>query len=220
MNTTTNEAGLETIAATMRAMGYAEAAVAKVLKVLENRAPSRACAYTRADTPYKNTNSSGEICEDGRMLRLDEKQPPKWVELMIRAGLKARGLGEELWGRAWEWFRSWNIDSKGNRRIAARALKGWLKKAKLEAQPKAKVVVAQPTPAAQPVGEGVRERMELASHAPSSESTRHQTKLESLLGKDGYENRVRAMQARFGCGVFAAKAAVHGEAVKLGEISV
>ena len=46
----------------------------------------------------------------------------------------------------------------------------------------------------------------------------HERDLERRIGREAYEVRVSAMQARFGLNRFAAVLAVHGEAVKAGEI--
>ena len=48
----------------------------------------------------------------------------------------------------------------------------------------------------------------------------HERDLELRIGREAYEARVSAMQARLGLNRFAAALAVHGEAVREGEIPV
>jgi hypothetical protein len=47
----------------------------------------------------------------------------------------------------------------------------------------------------------------------------HERDLERRIGRDAYETRVRAMQARLGLNRFAAALAVHGEAVGRSELA-
>jgi len=41
----------------------------------------------------------------------------------------------------------------------------------------------------------------------------------TMLGPDGYRQRVEILRRRFACGTFAAQLAVQGEAVRRGEIA-
>lgn len=123
-------AAQDAIARTMKTAGYSNQAIEKAMKLLKNRAPSCAPASAPANTDT-NTNTFSEIDQDGRMLDLTAGTPAGWVIEQIKDALKARDIPEDQWGRAWAWFRSWNLDSQGKARIAMRALKGWLRTCKL-----------------------------------------------------------------------------------------
>lgn len=206
--------GMNAIAEIMAAAGYPQAAISKVAKVLKNRASSCAPTRTCADTHTPYTDPASGLDEDGRMLDLATPTPPGWVILLIKAALRARGISEDQWGRAWTWFRSWNIDSKGHARIAVRALKGWLRSCRLCDQPRLVAKAPCPTPASEPDLELAR----VQTPAPASNRAWHRAALERLIGADGYRERVEAARIRFGCGKFAAELAVHGAAVSDGEI--
>lgn len=59
---------------------------------------------------------------------------------------------------------------------------------------------------------------ELAQPAPFENRHFHRSDLQRCIGSDAYENRLETMMERFDCSRFQAELAVHGEAVKRGEI--
>lgn len=65
---------------------------------------------------------------------------------------------------------------------------------------------------------GARRVIEMASPAPFQNRHFHKSDLQRRIGKDGYETRVTAIMDRFDASRFSAELAVHGEAVRCGEI--
>ena len=221
INAMPEEQLLGLVRAALEDRGARTAAGAKVLKTLQNRNVPRARADTDAKIYTDTADEYEGLDEDQVMLELSHKTPPRWVERLIRASLKAGGFDEARWLTAWEWFRTWNITAQHTRRIKVKALKGWLKKPKgLGPKPvaRAKAAVKKAVERVATPSPERRELAELSRHAPAEDRGRYKQRLEELLGKDGYAERVRAMMARFGVGAFAAAAGVHGAAVLAGEV--
>jgi hypothetical protein len=69
------------------------------------------------------------------------------------------------------------------------------------------------------IGPKEQELLRLIATAPSKNREFHSAELNRLIGKAAYDARVRDVVDHYGCPKFAAKLAVHGNAVKLGEIA-
>ncbi|MEP3329255.1 hypothetical protein [Sedimentitalea sp.] len=85
-------------------------------------------------------------------------------------------------------------------------------KPKFQSAAKAPPKQAAPTPAcADPV-------TLMARPAPFSNKDFHEINLQKIIGKDAYDERIAAIQKTYGAGRYAARLAVHGQAVKDGII--
>lgn len=114
----------------------------------------------------------------------------------------------------WERFLAFNR-AKGNTAVPAGFLLGFMRKWRVSPGEARKA--SEPEPAAVPPN--IAEAQALARPAPSGNRGFHRQDLERLIGRVGYEIRVAAMMKRLSLGRFAAALAVHGQAVKAGEIA-
>lgn len=111
----------------------------------------------------------------------------------------------------WDAFRTFNR-AKGKDEVPAGYLLGFMRKwrtggvAPRQAEP-------EPVP-----GAANAEAAALIRHAPVKNWQFHERDLQRVIGKEAYDERVRALQARLGVNRFAAALAVHGEAVIAAEI--
>ena len=112
----------------------------------------------------------------------------------------------------WDAFRTFNR-AKGKEDVPAGYLLGFMRKwrtggaAPTQVEP-APVLDAKSTEVA-----------ELIRHAPVKNWRFHERDLQRIIGREAYDQRVRAIQARLGANQFAAALAVHGEAVRAREIN-
>lgn len=116
----------------------------------------------------------------------------------------------------WDRFLAFNR-ARGNTSVPAGFLLGFMRKWRVapgEARQPSRVSV----PEATAVAPGITEAQDLARHAPARNREFHQQDLERLIGRLAYELRITTMMERLGLGRFTASLAVHGLAVRAGEI--
>jgi len=138
-----------------------------------------------------------------------------WAEL-IRAAKTALPCWNVDTQAIWERFLAFNR-ARGNAAVPAGFLLGFMRK--WRASPVAKHHV-QPTD--QPATHIPRQNPELIAlirSAPTANRHFHEADLCREIGKPAYEQRVEGMMARFACLRFPAMLAVHGAAIRTGEIS-
>ena len=111
----------------------------------------------------------------------------------------------------WDAFRTFNR-AKGNDEVPAGYLLGFMRKGRTAGAVPSRV---EPEPV---VDAKSAEVSALIRHAPVKNWRFHERDLQRVIGKEAYDERVRAKQARLGVNRFAATLAVHGEAVSAGEI--
>jgi hypothetical protein len=113
----------------------------------------------------------------------------------------------------WERFIAFNL-SRGNTEVPAGYLLGFMRKWRTSAR-------SVPTEAGQqgePVSPEKGAFLALTNAAPLANRHFHAADLISKIGVQSYEGRVAAVIRQFGCQRFAATLAVHGQAVRTGEI--
>ncbi len=133
-----------------------------------------------------------------------------WAE-MIKAAKTALPCWNVDTQVIWEAFRTFNR-AKGNENVPAGYLLGFMRKWRNAG-----------TPAARPKPERVLSPAEqevavLTRLAPVKNWRFHERDLQRRIGREAYDARVSAVQERLGVNRFAAALAVHGEAVRTGEI--
>jgi hypothetical protein len=135
-----------------------------------------------------------------------------WLAL-IRAARTAQPCWNIDPQAIWDRFLAFNR-ARGTARVPAGFLPGFMRKWRTPgtaAPPASRVSADPPDPAQQAL-------MALIKAAPSINRHFHAADLIRIIGKDGYSARISAIIARFGCQAFTATLAVHGQAVKAGEI--
>ncbi|OJY28872.1 MAG: hypothetical protein BGP11_02035 [Rhodobacterales bacterium 65-51] len=135
-----------------------------------------------------------------------------WAELInaAKASLACWNVDTQV---IWERFLAFN-QTRGNAAVPAGFLLGFMRKWRRPASSlTSDLKVERQTGSIDhdPV-------MVLALPAPIQNRHFHQSDLERLIGRHGYEKRVQDMQSRFKTNRFAACLAVHGTAVSVGEI--
>jgi hypothetical protein len=116
----------------------------------------------------------------------------------------------------WERFLAFNL-ARGNAAVPAGFLLGFMRKWRTASDPSGHL--RPETPPARVIGPKEQELLRLIATAPSKNREFHSAELHRLIGKAAYDARVRDVVDHYGCPKFAAKLAVHGNAVKLGEIA-
>ena len=111
----------------------------------------------------------------------------------------------------WDAFRTFNR-AKGNDEVPAGYLLGFMRKWRTAGAVPSRV---EPEPVLDAANAEVAA---LIRHAPVKNWRFHERDLQQIIGREAYEERVSVMQARLGVNRFAAALAVHGEAVRAGEI--
>jgi hypothetical protein len=112
----------------------------------------------------------------------------------------------------WDAFRAFNR-ARGNAQVPAGYLLGFMRKWRNSGAP----LVARESERKQSDNE--LEAAAMIRLAPVKNWRFHERDLERRIGREAYEARVSAMQARLGLNRFAAALAVHGEAAWAGEIA-
>ena len=111
----------------------------------------------------------------------------------------------------WDAFRTFNR-AKGKEEVPAGYLLGFMRKWRTAG---AVPTRAEPEEVLGTINE---ELAALIRHAPVKNWRFHERDLQRIIGREAYEERVRAMTAKLGVNRFAAALAVHGEAVSKGEL--
>lgn len=111
----------------------------------------------------------------------------------------------------WDAFRTFSR-AKGKDEVPAGYLLGFMRKWRTAS---ASPTRAEPEPVLDAANAEVAA---LIRHAPAKNWRFHERDLQRIIGREGYDERVRAMRARLGVNRFAAALAVHGEAVMALEI--
>jgi hypothetical protein len=104
--------------------------------------------------------------------------------------------------------------ARGNVAVPAGFLLGFMRKWRSDRTAKK----CKPSCSEQAIKPGDRKVMDLARPAPFQNRHFHQSDLERLIGREAYNERIRAMQVRLSVMRYFAALAVHGEAVKASEI--
>lgn len=162
--------------------------------------------YTRTKS-NNDTPSSIQISEGAGSVY---QTPFATVIDTAKKGTEAEGMDTQF---LWAGFHMLN-----SRNSHACAPLSWLiafvrkAKPKFESAPKAPPKPIAPTPpCADPV-------ILMARPAPFANKAFHESDLRKAIGKDAYDQRVAAIQKTYGANHFAAKLAIHGQAVKEGII--
>jgi len=115
----------------------------------------------------------------------------------------------------WERFIAFNR-ARGHTHVPAGYLLGFMRKWRTAARS----IPAEAKPVEEPVVLDTEERLllDLSRAAPVANRQFHAADLIRKIGAKGYEARVTEVIRRFGCQRFAATLAVHGQAVRVGEI--
>ena len=169
-------------------------------------------------TPYreekKNNNCSVKVkIKDGESVY---RTP--WASIIDRfkRGTPAEKVDTQF---LWNGFCGLNRRN-GHETVPLRFLIGFL--SKYPGRKQAFTAKSSPEPAAAApirlVEPGARRVIEMASPAPFQNRHFHKSDLQRRIGEDGYEARVSAIMDRFDASRFSAELAVHGEAVRCGEI--
>jgi hypothetical protein len=112
----------------------------------------------------------------------------------------------------WDAFRTFNR-AKGKDEVPAGYLLGFMRKWRTAG------TVVKPSKAEPVLDAASAEVAALIRHAPVKNWRFHERDLQRIIGREAYDERVRAMQARLGVSRFAAALAVHGEAAREREIN-
>jgi hypothetical protein len=132
------------------------------------------------------------------------------------AMIKAAKTGLPCWNVdtqvIWDAFRTFNR-AKGKEEVPAGYLLGFMRKWRTGGAAPTRV---EPEPVLDAANAEVAA---LIRHAPVINWRFHERDLQRIVGREAYEERVGAMQAKLRVNRFAAALAVHGEAVSAGEIT-
>jgi hypothetical protein len=112
----------------------------------------------------------------------------------------------------WDAFRTFNR-AKGKEEVPAGFLLGFMRKWRTAG------TVVKPSQAEPVLDAANAEVAALIRHAPVKNWRFHELDLQRIIGREAYDERVRAMQSRLGVNRFAAALAVHGEAARAREIA-
>ncbi|MBL4929405.1 hypothetical protein [Fuscibacter oryzae] len=112
----------------------------------------------------------------------------------------------------WDAFRAFNR-ARGNEQVPAGYLLGFMRKWRSSG-----TTLPRPEPE-RALGPKEQEAADLIRLAPVKNWRFHERDLERRIGREAYAARISAMQDRFGASRFSAALAVHGQAVRAGEIS-
>lgn len=169
-------------------------------------------------TPYieekKNNNCSVKV----KIKDSESVYRTPWASIIDRfkRGTPAEKVDTQF---LWNGFCGLNRRN-GNDSVPLRFLIGFL--SKYPGRKQEFTAKSSPEPAAaastKQVERGARRVIEMASPAPFQNRHFHKSDLQRRIGEDGYETRVTAIMHRFGARRFSAELAVHGEAVRCGEI--
>ncbi len=133
-----------------------------------------------------------------------------WAE-MIKAAKTALPCWNVDTQVIWDAFRAFNR-ARGNEEVPAGYLLGFMRKWR------AKAVSDLPQRPKRTIEAREREASDLVRLAPVANWRFHQQDLIQRIGSQSYEDRLRRMQANLGLNRFSAMLAIHGRAVKDGEI--
>ena len=139
----------------------------------------------------------------------------RWAE-MIKAAKACLPCWNVDTGVIWERFLAFNR-ARGNRAVPAGFLLGFMRKWRT-AQGEVKAVQSASVPSA-PVRPQDQELMAQIRCAPVANRQFHEADLCRVIGQPAYRARVLAVVERFRCAEFTAMLAVHGAAVRAGEIA-
>lgn len=114
----------------------------------------------------------------------------------------------------WDRFLAFNRN-KGQKAVPAGYLLGFMRRWKAYAT-KAPAAVVKPSP--QATRPPIPELQHLIALAPIANRQFHQRDLLRAIGAEAYRQRVAGVIDRFDCGLFSAELAVHGMAVRAGEL--
>lgn len=138
-----------------------------------------------------------------------------WVELIktAKAALPCWNVDTQA---IWERFLAFNR-ARGNAAVPAGFLLGFMRKWRASPTARHRVqATAEPVTHEPPQNP---ELVALTRSAPTANRYFHEADLCREIGKPAYEQRVEGMMARFACLRFQAMLAVHGAAIRTGEIS-
>lgn len=166
---------------------------------------------TRGDKPLyseeSNKTFTGLIEIEGRS---DVSLSQRWLARIaaVKDALPCRGFDAR---HIWERFRAFNR-SRGHSRVPAGWLLGFMRKWRVNAgeSPMA------PAEEVQALSKSQLVLQSLIARAPVANRDFQERALRKSWGDGGYEQRLKAMMQRFGCGRFSAALAVHGAAVGAG----
>ncbi len=142
----------------------------------------------------------------------DDPKRKIWLDL-IKAAKRSLPCWNIEAKAIWDRFLAFNR-AKGNKSVPAGFLLGFMRKWRLA--PEAQAHVPERVEAI--MDEGILRAQEMARYAPTRNRAFHQRDLERLIGVAAYRSRIAGMAEKLGLGRFTAALAVHGEAVRSGEI--
>jgi hypothetical protein len=170
---------------------------------------------TGDSVPYREeshkTIFSGMIVLDCESAAWSER----WLGMIDRAkaALPCRAMTSR---HIWERFREFNR-RKGKQAVPAGYLLGFMRRWRVD-EKATPTTVAAAGPAPKRMRQPIPELQRLIALAPIANRRFHQRDLIRQIGEDAYRRRVTEAAKRFDCGNFSAELAVHGMAVKAGEI--
>lgn len=176
----------------------------------QTRSQVRASLYSKE----QDNNCSSEIEIEGQPAV--HKTP--WASFIDRI---KRGTPAEKMDTQYLWTGFCDLNRRnGHRSVPLRFLIGFLTKypRKRNATSEEAHAISQ-SPQTAPIPTESRRLIEMAAPAPFENRHWHKSALIGLIGQQGYENRVSGIVARYNASRFAAEMAVHGEAVRSGEIA-
>lgn len=165
--------------------------------------------------PYREDSNkiifSGMIVLDCESAAWSER----WLRLidLAKTALPCRAMTSR---HIWERFRAFNR-SKGRQAVPAGYLLGFMRKWREDGKAAPTSAAAEET-APERVRQPIPELQRLIALAPIANRQFHQRDLLRQIGEVAYRTRVTEAAKRFDCGNFSAELAVHGMAVKAGEI--
>lgn len=170
-------------------------------------------------SPYIEEQGNNDYLVRVRIRESENVWRTPWASVIERF---KRGTPAENMDTQYLWSGFCGLNRRnGREQVPLRFLIGFLKKypKKPAAWTKSKPAAPPPQPKPAAIDPAIRSLVKLASPAPYENRYFHKADLQRHIGAGPYEDRVRAMMTRFACARFQAELAVHGEAVRHGEIT-
>lgn len=141
------------------------------------------------------------------MIEIGAESTGNWLERIaeVKEKLPCKGLDSR---HIWERFLAFN-QARGHLRVPAGWLLGFMRKWRVKGR---EAAGSEPGEAVRTLPARELELQRLIAKASVANRGFVERELRRAWGDQGYEQRVREMAVRFGCGMFSAGLAVHGEA--------
>lgn len=167
-------------------------------------------------TPYIEEQKNNDCSVKVKIREGESVWRTPWASIIDRF---KRGTPAETVDTQFLWTGFCGLNRRnGHEQVPLRFLIGFLKKYPQKRPAWTPPAPTTPAPAAPKASRESLKLVELARPAPFENRHFHQSDLQRRIGADAYEARVEDMMDRYACARFQAVLAVHGEAVKHGEI--